>query len=597
MIIAGVDIGNSTTEVCLCEIKDNDFSFISDAACETTGLKGTVENVTGVIKALELATSRIHKDLDDLDLIRLNYAAPVVGDTTMETITETIITDSTLVGHNPATPAGQGVGKGMTIRIEDMDKGHLDKPYLILVENHGYDYVAKKVNGSKLNITGIILKHDEAVLVYNRLDKKIPIIDEVEKIESIDSGIWGVIEVAFVGQTIKQISNPYGLAKFFDLTTSETKEVIPVAKSLIGKKSGVVLHTGSSGYKEKKLYAGKLIFSGSKTLDVEVDAGAETIMTVRNQVDMSDLSTDESSSVDDMLKRMKTYISEAFYKDQIKVKDILAIDTLIPMKVKGAMAGEVALEKAIAIAAMVKTDELPMHKLSEGIKEALGIPVEVAGTEAVMASIGALTTSGTGFPMVVLDLGGGSTDAAILSGDGTVQSMHLAGAGKMITMLIDKELGLDNLDLAEAIKKYPLAKVTSLYSMTLENGEIIFSKTPLDPKYFSQVIVLDSEYRIVTGSHTLEKVLEVRRRLKKEVFVSNALRALRYITGENKLTSISSVVMVGGSALDFEIPELIQEALSHHNIIAGRGDIRGKGPRNAVATGLCMSVVERGRYE
>lgn len=596
MIIAGVDIGNSTTEVCLCEIKDNDFSFISDAACETTGLKGTVENVHGIARALELAVSKINHRVGDIDLIRLNSAAPVVGDTTMETITETIITDSTLIGHNPSTPAGQGVGKGVTLRIEEMHLGDESQPYLLVVNDCGYDEVARKVNESKLRVTGIILKHDEAVLVYNRLEEKIPIIDEVKKIEAIDSGIWGVIEVASVGQTIKQISNPYGLSKFFDLSAEETKEVMPVAKSLIGKKSGVVLHTGASGYKEKKLYAGKLLFEGS-TLEVEVDAGAEAIMAVRDQVDMLDLKTDDASSVEQMLSRMKKHISKSFSIDDVRVRDILAIDTLIPMKVKGAMAGEVALEKAIAIAAMVKTDDLPMNLLSEVIHKTLGMPVEIAGTEAVMAAIGALTTSGTSFPMVVLDLGGGSTDAAILSKEGVVQSMHLAGAGNMITMLIDKELGLDNFDLAEAIKMYPLAKVTSLYSMTLENGDIIFSKTPLDPKYFGQVIVLESEYRIVTGAHTLEKIVEVRRRLKKEVFVTNALRALRYITGEKKLTSISSVVMVGGSALDFEIPELIQEALSHHNIIAGRGDIRSQGPRNAVATGLCMSIVERGYHE
>ena len=34
-----------------------------------------------------------------------------------------------------------------------------------------------------------------------------------------------------------------------------------------------------------------------------------------------------------------------------------------------------------------------------------------------------------------------------------ILSCHLAGAGNMVTMLIDKELGLDNFDLAEDIKK------------------------------------------------------------------------------------------------------------------------------------------------
>ena len=31
----------------------------------------------------------------------INEATPVIGDVAMETITETIITESTMIGHNP----------------------------------------------------------------------------------------------------------------------------------------------------------------------------------------------------------------------------------------------------------------------------------------------------------------------------------------------------------------------------------------------------------------------------------------------------------------------------------------------------------------
>ena len=34
----------------------------------------------------------------------------MIGDVAMETITETIITESTMIGHNPQTPGGVGVG-------------------------------------------------------------------------------------------------------------------------------------------------------------------------------------------------------------------------------------------------------------------------------------------------------------------------------------------------------------------------------------------------------------------------------------------------------------------------------------------------------
>lgn len=53
------------------------------------------------------------------------------------------------------------------------------------------------------------------------------------------------------------------------------------------------------------------------------------------------------------------------------------------------------------------------------------------------------------------------------------------------------------------------------------------------------------------------------------------------------------VVLVGGSALDFEVPQLVTDALSQYGVVAGRGNIRGtEGPRNAVATGLVLALGE-----
>jgi hypothetical protein len=48
--------------------------------------------------------------VSDISLIRINEATPVIGDVAMETITETIITESTMIGHNPKTPGGAGLG-------------------------------------------------------------------------------------------------------------------------------------------------------------------------------------------------------------------------------------------------------------------------------------------------------------------------------------------------------------------------------------------------------------------------------------------------------------------------------------------------------
>ena len=251
------------------------------------------------------------------------------------------------------------------------------------------------------------------------------------------------------------------------------------------------------------------------------------------------------------------------------------------------------MEKAVGIAAMVKTKQLPMERIARRLQRELMVNVKVAGVEAVMASLGALTTPGTQLPVAVLDMGGGSTDAALIECDGTVRTTHQAGAGELVTLLIQTELGLKSRISAEQIKKYPMAKVESLFHMRLENGQMQFFQESIDPRYFGHVVLLTpGELLKIEEDIPMEKIYNVRRDAKRKVFVRNALRALREVAPEHELKAISNVVLVGGSAEDFEVPEMLMEELSEYRIVCGRGNIRSsEGPRNAVATGLVLSYL------
>ena len=50
----------------------------------------------------------------------------------------------------------------------------------------------------------------------------------------------------------------------------------------------------------------------------------------------------------------------------------------------------------------------------------------------------------------------------------------------------------------------------------------------------------------------MEKILEVRREAKRKVFVRNAVRALAHVAPDHDLKKVPNVVLVGGSAEDFE---------------------------------------------
>lgn len=599
-LIAGVDIGNSTTEVCIGGTEENGaFRFLSSASRMTTGTKGTLPNVLGIKAALEEAMDKIHLPLSALNLVRLNEAAPVIGDTAMETITETIITESSMIGHNPSTPAGAGEAVGELIFLENIWKGKPGVPYIVAAANKfSYEEVAARLNQHipELSIKGLILQADEAVLVENRLSRQIPIVDEVRHIHKIPEGKLAAIEVALPGTGIRMLSNPYGIATLLGLDAEETKSVTPIAKSLVGKRSAVVIKTPHGNMKENVLPAGEITFHGSRELSVDIDAGADIIMeTLQNAGEIRDIDGQRDTNVGNMLSRIKTSMEDVAKtgEEDIRITDILAVDTLAPVEISGSLAGETCMEKAVGIAAMVKTQHLPMQQIAEHLEKELSVKAVVAGVEAVMASVGAMTTPGTKLPLAILDMGGGSTDAAVLEADGTVRTTHQAGAGELVSMLIQTELGLKSRVTAEQIKKYPMGKVESLFHLRLENGAMQFFEESIDPRYYGHVVLLaPGEMLKIEEDIPMERILEVRREAKKKVFVRNAVRALKTVAPENDLRKISNVVLVGGSAEDFEIPEMLMEALSEYRIVCGRGNIRGQeGPRNAVATGLLLSYL------
>lgn len=598
-VIAGIDIGNATTETAIGRVaEDGKVVFLASGIVGTTGIKGTKDNMPGIYSSLKKALDNCGLSLNDLDLIRINEAAPVIGDVAMETITETIITESTMIGHNPATPGGLGVGVGRSVMVEELQDYHSDEAVVALIgANTDFEVAAKRINeavAKGVAVKAAIAERDDGVLIHNRLNTAIPIVDEVGLFEKVPRGMLTAVEVASAGHVVEVLSNPYGIATVFELSPEETRQIVPIARALIGNRSAVVIKTPAGDVKARRIPAGEIQIVGEKrSKSVDVDFGALTIMKhLELCAPVLDIKGEAGTNAGGMLERVRQVMASLTgqsYKD-IKIQDLLAVDTLSPQKVQGGVAGEFSMENAVGIAAMVKADRLQMNVIAEALEEKLGVKVEVGGVEAQMAIKGALTTPGTSIPLAIVDMGAGSTDASFMTADGQISLVHLAGAGNMVTLLIQTELGLESFEMAEDIKKYPLAKVESLFHIRHEDGTVEFFKEALEPKLFSRVVILKPEGMVpILRAISIDKVKLIRKQAKEKVFVVNALRALRQVSPTGDIRAFNHVVLVGGSALDFEVPQLVTDALSSYGIVAGRGNIRGtEGPRNAVATGLVM---------
>ena len=260
-LVAGVDIGNATTETAIARIDGKNVTFLSSGITGTTGIKGTKQNIHGVFQSLKNALDEVGFEISDLDEVRINEAAPVIGDVAMETITETIITESTMIGHNPNTPGGVGIGVGTSQRIDRLDTVKEAEDVIVVIPAEvSFETAAVLINryNKIFNITGAIVQRDDGVLINNRLEKKIPIVDEVGMIDKVPLGMLCAVEVAPVGGVVEVLSNPYGIATLFKLSAEDTKQVVPIARALIGNRSAVVIKTPEGDVKERRIPAGSI---------------------------------------------------------------------------------------------------------------------------------------------------------------------------------------------------------------------------------------------------------------------------------------------------------------------------------------------------
>lgn len=599
-MVLGIDIGNATTEVVLAKVDGGEVSFIDSALTQTTGTKGTRDNIVGICGMIDFFREK-YGDLK-IDALLLNDAAPVIADFAMDTITETVITDSTMIGHNPETPGGEGMGVGQSVELSAVREMDRSQPYIVIVKRDTpFDRAAEEMNQlmrEGYTITGAIIERDEGTLISNRLERKIPIIDEVKGIERVPLGVSCAVEVAPTGRSIDTLANPYGIAGVFHLTPEETEYSRFIAKALIGNRSAVVLRTPRGEIRERTIPAGDLMIIGKNyTKKISVDCGGKAIMNaVEKTGDITDFQGTSGTNIGGMLENIKVSMSKIteLPKADIRITDVWAVDTESAIAVQGALAGECAMENGVALACMVKTDRSFMAQVAQELELRCGIPVIVGGVEGEMQIKGVLTTPGTKYPLIAIDVGAGSTDAAYMNERGEIISAHMAGAGDLVTKIINNELNLRNPAMAENVKISILAKVEGLSRIRYENGDVVFLKQPLPPAYFGRVCVVDrnGELHALDTEHTMEKIREVRRNAKKKVLVENVKRVLRRLRLDHNVCN--HVVLVGGSFLDDELANMITEELSSLRIVAGKGNIRGvEGPRSAVATGLVLNYAQK----
>ena len=274
------------------------------------------------------------------DLVLINEATPVISGIAMETITETIITESTMMGHNPATPGGSGLGLGRTVAFGEL-AGLPEGDRVIAVIGRDVNFTAAAAGLSEamergVDVQGAIVQRDDARLIANRLPRPLPVVDEVAGIDRVPLGMEAAVEVAMPGHTIRQLSNPYGLASLFGLDAEQTRRIAPVSRALIGLRSAVVVRTPSGEVRDRRIPAGVVTLHGERSQqEVDVADGADAIMkALRRVLPLKDAQGEAGTNVGGMLARVRESMAElhGLQHHEVRISDLLAVNTFVPQR-------------------------------------------------------------------------------------------------------------------------------------------------------------------------------------------------------------------------------------------------------------------------
>ena len=260
-----------------------------------------------------------------------------------------------------------GLGCGVTIGLEDLHQASRDRAWIVIISGAtDFQEAASRINlaaFSGVAIVGAIAQNDDGVLIHNRLDHPIPIVDEVRHIDRIPVGMPAAVEVAAPGRSIFKLSNPYDIATLFALDPEETRQVVPIARALMGTRSAVVIKTPRGDIQERRIPAGKLLLIGkNRKAEVEVTDGADAIMAqVKRVAPLVEIQAQQGTNVGGMFEKVRRVMADL--TDQpitaVRVQDIVAVDTLVPQTVVGCLAGECALSNAVGLAAWWKHKSCP----------------------------------------------------------------------------------------------------------------------------------------------------------------------------------------------------------------------------------------------
>jgi hypothetical protein len=557
IVVAGVDVGNHTTEIVLARVGAGTPVQITHGQAPTRGRKGSAESLEGAAALLHKLEVESGVIVDDVLLAALRPVDTATAPLPPPSSPRSPVRSLRKV--DASTPAGTGFGVGRHVPLADLDGDAIDGPAIVSVDGStDFEVAAAALSAAVArgwHVVGVIAAQDDAVLIRNRIAVDVPVVDEVD-LEGLAPGALVAVEVVAEGRAYRAMADPIALSVALELGHERIQDVAVFCRELAD--SPAIAVTPRTGPPDPPTVDDDYV---DCTVDGELvrysPAQAHSVLRLAPPGNVAAVRLRSIPTARDGIA-----VDDAFFTDLSSIDD----GAWLRRGVADTRGTVVALLAADLVADAAAT-----------LQDLTGRPTHTIAGEPEAAAVGANTTPGLPPGTVVCDIGGGTID---LIGGGL--AVTAAGAGEAITTAVARVLGIPRA-LAERVKRTPALRVEGPHVAHEEDGRRLFLDTPAAAEAIGRLCTRGSA-GLVPFSHKMaaEEWRSLRLAIKQETVAANIVRCLRAFD-----TVPPALVLAGGGALDDELLRTVAEALRPTSIVVGRANIDGvHGPRCAVASGL-----------
>ncbi|MBN3511082.1 diol dehydratase reactivase [Mycolicibacterium septicum] len=556
-IVAGIDVGNHTTEIVLARVDNGEVQPLSHGQAPTRGRKGSRDSLEGAAALLH----RIEVDAQvSADELALSAIRPVDTETApLAPAPSPRSPVRSLRKSDASTPAGTGYAVGRHVPLGDLVSEPQAGPVIVSVDGDtDFEVAAAAITDAVSRgwtIEGVLAAQDDAVLIRNRIPLDIPVVDEVV-LDGLPSGVLVAVEVVAEGRAYRALADPIALCAALELGHEQIHDVAEFTRELAD--SPAIAVTARTEAPEPPAVDDDYIeFSIDGTLVRYSPAQAHAI-----------LRREPPGSVVRIRLRSIPTADREIAVDDAFFTDLAALDS-------GTWLRRGVADARGTVVALLAADHV--EDAATTLSELTGRPARTIAGEPEAAARGARTTPGLPPDSVVCDIGGGTID--LIGQDRTVTA---AGAGETITVAVARMLNIPRA-LAERVKRTPAIRVEGPHVAHEEDGRRLFLDAPAPADAIGRLCTRGT-VGLVPFSTKLaaEEWRSLRLAIKQETVAANIARCLAAFEKPP-----AALVLAGGGALDDELLRTVGESLRGVGVVVGRANIDGvHGPRFAVASGL-----------